>query len=94
MNERLTFAVKTAPPNTQTKGGKVKQPTRVTIKFYLQPILGNSGEMADGCLKVEPGDVVLQRGHDGDEGHKDDADVHAGSQSSCVVPGWEKLARY
>ena len=44
--------------------------------------------MTDSGLKVEPGDVVLEGGDDGDEGNKDDADVHARSKSSCVVPGW------
>ena len=67
------------------------------MNYYLQPILWNSGEMADGCLKVEPGDVVLQRGYDGDESDEDDANVYPGSQSSCIVPGWgkvDKVARY
>ena len=51
--------------------------------------------MTDSSLKVEPGDVVLEGGDDGDEGDEDDANVHAGSQSSCVVPGWaENGGRY
>lgn len=68
---------------------------KLTINCYLQPILGNSGEMTDCCLEVEPGDVVLEGGDDGDEGDEDDANVDARSQSSCVVPGKvEYGARY
>ena len=58
-----------------------------TINCYLQPILGNSGKMTDCSLEVEPGDVVLEGGDDGDEGNKDNANVHARSKSSCIVPG-------
>ena len=43
--------------------------------------------MTDSGLKVEPGDVVLEGGDDGDEGNKDNANVHARSKSSCIVPG-------
>ena len=43
--------------------------------------------MADSSLKVEPGNVVLERGDNGDEGNKDDANVNSRSKSSCIVPG-------
>ena len=74
---------------SETKVNKIL-PTNpwVTINYYLQPILGNSGEMTDGSLEVEPGDVVLEGGDDGDEGDEDDANVDARSQSPCIVPGW------
>ena len=43
--------------------------------------------MTDSGLKVEPGDVVLEGGDNGDEGNEDDADVNSRSKSSCIVPG-------
>ena len=43
--------------------------------------------MADSSLKVEPGNVVLERRYNGDEGNEDDADVNSRSESSCIVPG-------
>ena len=87
----MIFQSHLALPQTKRKANKIL-PTKawVTINYYLQPILGNSGEMTDGCLEVEPGDVVLEGGDDGDEGDEDNANVDARSQSSCVVPGWGK----
>ena len=50
--------------------------------------------MADSSLKVEPGNVVLERRYNGDEGNEDDADVNSRSKSSCIVPGGGEKSRY
>ena len=47
--------------------------------------------MADGSLKVEPGDVVLERGDDGDQCHQNYSYVHTWCKSPRVVPGHNQV---
>ena len=47
--------------------------------------------MADGSLKVEPGDVVLERGDDGNQSHQNYSYVHTWCKSPRVVPGHNQV---
>ena len=47
--------------------------------------------MADSSLKVEPGDVVLERGDDGDQSHQNYSYVDTWCKSSRVVPGHNQV---
>ena len=47
--------------------------------------------MADSSLKVEPGDVVLERGDDGNQSHQNYSYVHTWCKSSRVVPGHNQV---